>query len=217
MAEFGVSPFSTVETTGVSVASQPSVWYFPGSTQGIPARAVSILRGDRGHLDSIATDRGSDAGQDRIIEITYPSVAATAIGKLIGRFAHPPDPHRRGEALLPVVRIAAGASRRVAVLADESHRKSLSADESGDRSPQVHRRCLVKRVDWRRSRMSRSAVEGGQAFHRAGEVELRDAKGSILGTLSGVVWPERLKSAILETRDARVQNDAAFLQIQARK
>ena len=48
-------------------------------------------------------------------------------------------------------------------------------------------------------------------------LELRDAKGSILGTLNGVAWPERLKSAIMEARHARVSNDAALAQIQARK
>ncbi|MEZ6068018.1 MAG: PH domain-containing protein [Planctomycetaceae bacterium] len=60
-------------------------------------------------------------------------------------------------------------------------------------------------------------VQPGQEFYYAGDLHLVNAKGESLLSLPGVVRPDRLRHAILEARDSRLQNDAALKVIQARK
>ena len=161
---------------------------------------------------------GVSAGQDRIVEISYPSVAATSLGKLIGQicesiptrvcnipvsdllFALPLAP--LGAALYLAQKVL--GNRYLVTNRGVEIRNSIGAK-------------LEKRVNLADIAAVTCHVRSGQAFHHAADVELRDAKGTILATLAGVSRPERLRSAILEIRDARVSNDAAFAQIQARK
>ncbi len=161
---------------------------------------------------------GVSAGQDRIIEISYPSVAAMSLGKLIGQicesiptqvchipvsyllFALPLAP--LGAALYLAQKVI--GNRYLVTNRGVEIRSSIGAK-------------LEKRVELADIADITCRVRSGQAFHHAADVELRNATGGILATLAGVSRPERLRRAILEIRDARMSNDAAFAQIQARK
>ena len=158
------------------------------------------------------------SGQDRLIEFSYPSIAATGLGRLIGMICTSIPVRIGGVPLscllfgLPLAPLGAALYLSQKVLGDRylitnqavEIRKSIGGN-------------LVKRVELASIANVTISVQAGQAFSRAGNLELRDAKGSILAVLQGVAWPERLKSALLEARQARVSNDAAFAQIQARK
>jgi hypothetical protein len=158
------------------------------------------------------------SGKERVIEVTYPSIAATGLGRLIGSICSSIPVKIGGVPLscllfgLPVAPLGALIYLSQKVLGDRyiltnksvEIRKSIGSN-------------LVGRVELSNLNDITITVLSGQEFSRAGNLQLRDAKGSILATLPGVVWPERLKSAILEARQARVSNDAAFAQIQARK
>lgn len=158
------------------------------------------------------------SGRDRLIEFSFPSIAATGLGRLIGQICTSIPIRIGGVQLscllfgLPVAPLGAAVYLGQKVFGDRyvitnravEIRKSIGSS-------------LVKRVELASIFEVTVSVQPGQAFSRAGNLELRDAKGSILATLNGVAWPERLKSAILEARQARVSNDAALAQIQARK
>ena len=161
---------------------------------------------------------GVSAGQDRIIEVSYPSVAATSLGQLIGRICESIPtkvcsiPVSYLLFALPLAPLAVvlylgqkvWGSRYLVTNRGVEVRNSIGAK-------------LEKRVELADIAAVTCHVRSGQAFHHAADVELRDAQGGVLATLFGVCRPERLRSAILEIRDARVSNDAAFAQIQARK
>ena len=160
---------------------------------------------------------GVSAGQDRIIEITYPSIAATFVGKLIGKICESIPTGVAGIPLsyllfaLPLAPLGAAWY----LLTKVTGNRYLLSNRGVEVRKSIGGR-LVQRVELAQIADVTIQVEDGQAFHRAGNVELRDAKGSLLGVLPGVVRPDRLQHAILETRTARVQNDAALAQIQAR-
>lgn len=161
---------------------------------------------------------GVSAGKDRVIEFTYPSVAATSLGKWIGQVCESIPTQIGGVKLsyalfgLPMAPLGAllylggkvTGNRYVLTNRGVEVRKSI-----GDK--------LEARVELASIADIAIQVHSGQEFHNAGDVQLLDAKGSVLVTLPGVAYPERLKSAILEARNARVQNDAALAQINARK
>ncbi len=161
---------------------------------------------------------GVSSGQDRIIEVTYPSVAATFLGQLIGRICCSIPTRIGGIPLsyllfaLPLAPLAVLLYLGQKVLGDRylltnrgvEIRKSIGA-------------ALEKRVDLASIADVTCKVRPGHEFHRAADVELRDSRGIVLATLEGVSRPDRLRSAILEVRDARVSNDAALAQIQARQ
>ncbi len=158
------------------------------------------------------------SGQDRLIEFSYPSIAATGLGQLIGKICLSIPTRIGGVPVscllfgLPLAPLGAVIYLGQKVL---GNRYILT-----NRGVEIRKsigNALQKRVDLANISDITISVQDGQEFSRAGNLELRDAKGSILGTLNGVAWPERLKSAIMEARHARVSNDAAFAQIQARK
>ncbi len=158
------------------------------------------------------------SGKERVIEVTYPSISATALGRLIGSICFSIPLRIGGIPLscllfgLPMAPLGAliYLSQKVLgnryILTNKSVeiRKSIGIN-------------LVDRVELANLADITVTTLDGQEFSRAGNLQLRDAKGSVLATLNGVVWPERLRSAILEARQARVSNDAALAQIQARK
>lgn len=56
----------------------------------------------------------------------------------------------------------------------------------------------------------------GQHFYPAGEIELVNAAGDVMMTLSGVLRPEVFRQTILEARDARRQVESSLATIRAR-
>lgn len=161
---------------------------------------------------------GVSAGKDRVIEITYPSVAALGLGQLIGQICES-IPTKICSIKLSYLLFALPVAPLGALL-------YLSQKVTGNRYVLTNRGVeirksignrLEKRVELADIADVTTNVVSGQEFHNAADVQLRDAKGSVLATLSGVSAPDRLKSAILEARSARVHNDAAFAQIAARK
>ena len=158
------------------------------------------------------------SGQDRLIEFSFPSIAATSVGQLIGKICMSIPTLVGGVPVscllfgLPLAPLGAAVYLAQKVLGD----RYLLTNRGVEIRKSIGNR-LEKRVELAQIADITITVEPGQAFSRAGNLEIRDAKGSILATLNGVAWPERLKSAIMEARQARVSNDAAFAQIQARR
>ena len=158
------------------------------------------------------------SGQDRLIEISYPSIAATGLGKLIGNICTSIPMRIGGVQIscllfgLPLAPLGAAVYLGQKVFGD----RYLLTNRGVEIRKSIGNR-LEKRVDLASLSDVTISVQSGQAFSRAGNLELRDAKGGILAILHGVAWPKRLKSAIMEARHARVSNDAALAQIQARK
>ena len=158
------------------------------------------------------------SGQDRLIEFSFPSIAATSVGQLIGKICLSIPTLVRGIPVscllfgLPLAPLGATVYLAQKVLGN----RYILTNRGVEIRKSIGNR-LEQRLDLSQIADITIAVEPGQEFSRAGNLQLRDAKGSILGTLHGVAWPERLKNAIMEARHARVGNDAALAQIQARK
>lgn len=186
-----------------------------GSVKMRSQRRVEVIVAVATQPQAIA---GVSAGQDRVIEFTYPSVAAMGLGQLIGRICESVPTkicHIKLSYLLfglPLAPIGAAlylankvvGNRYILTNRGVEIRKSI-----GNK--------LEKRVELADIADVTTKVVSGQEFHHAADVQLRDAKGTVLATLAGVSYPDRLRSAILEAREARVKNDAAFAQIAARK
>lgn len=161
---------------------------------------------------------GVSAGQDRVIEITYPSVAAMGLGQLVGQICE--------SVPVKICHIKLSYLLFGLPLAPVGALLYLSQKVTGNRYILTNRGVeirksignkLEKRVELADIADVTTNVLSGQEFHHAADVQLRDVRGTVLATLSGVTYPDRLKSAIMEARNARVQNDAAFAQIAARK
>lgn len=161
---------------------------------------------------------GVSAGLDRIIEIIYPSVAATWPGRIIGKICDSLPVRVAGVKLscilfgLPLAPAGAALYLLTKVTGD----RYLLTNRGVEIRKSIGGR-LIRRVDLSQIAAVTIRVVPGQAFHKAGDIELRDAKGALLATLAGVSRPERFQSAVMEARHARVHNDAALAQIQARK
>lgn len=161
---------------------------------------------------------GVSAGRDRLIEVTYPSIAATGLGRLIGTLCSSIPVRIGGVPLscllfgLPVAPLGAAIYLSQKVLGNRYLLTNRGVEVRKSIGTQ-----LEHRVELANIAAITITVDPGQEFSKAGNLELRDARGGVLLTLPGVKWPERLKSAIQEARDARMSNDAALAQIQARK
>lgn len=160
---------------------------------------------------------GVNAGAESLLESSCPSVAASPIGRLIGSLMDSLPISMGGiklsHVLFAPIAIPLGLTGYVLY--------KLTGDRYEVTNRSVRLRKLIGGQLRKQVSLSDVAdvvvhVEPGQAFHKAGDVYLLNAKGDTLLTLPGVVRPERLQHVILEARDARVRNDASLKAIQAR-
>ena len=160
---------------------------------------------------------GVSAGTESLLESTCPSVAASPIGRLIGTLMD----------CIPIsicnVKLSYVLFAPIAIALGLPGYFLYKL--TGDRYEVTNRSVRLRKIIGGQLRKQVALADvadvvvhqqPGQAFHRAGDIYLLDAKGEALLTLPGVVYPERLQHVILEAREARIRNDASLKAIQGR-
>ena len=161
---------------------------------------------------------GVAAGAESLLEAVYPSICSSAIGRLIGSLCDS-IPLRIGG--IQVSHLLFGPLMIPFALVGYVLTKAF-----GDRYEVTNRAVRVRSIvgGVLRKQVALNEIadvlidqQPGQAFYKAADLVLVNAKGDRLLELPAVVRPDRLQHVILETRDARMQNDASLKTIQARK
>lgn len=163
---------------------------------------------------------GVSANRETEIEVIYPSVAAGALGKLIGGIMGlaelvPTVPLRLLAYVLlgipmSVLGVLAYALSKLFgnsyVLTNRSiYPKSIIKGRMGKQVPLSE----IAQIDI-------STSGSGYRFHRVGDVHLENAQGNVLLTIPAVTFPGRLKQVILDARAARMLSDESLTLIQKR-
>lgn len=161
---------------------------------------------------------GVSAGHESLIETVYPSIAASAIGRLIGSVCDSIPLKIAGIKLSCLVfgplmapfalfgySLFKIAGRRY-VVTNRSVRVLASLGDA------VQAEVPLRDID-----SIAVNVRSGQSFYHAGDLVLLKANGDELLTLPGVPRPGRFRQVILEARDARLLNDASLAAISARQ
>ena len=160
---------------------------------------------------------GVSAGAETLLEATYPSIAATGLGRCLG-------------SVMDLIPVSIGGVRLShllfgPVVAPVALLWYLLTKVTGDRYEVTNRSVRVRSILG--GRLQRqvafsdfAAIEvqrqPGQAFYHAGDLLLVDAKGQPVLTLAGVSRPERFRSVIQKARQARLLSDASLRTIEAR-
>jgi hypothetical protein len=160
---------------------------------------------------------GVSAGQETIIESVFPSIAASGLGRLIGRICDS-IPIRINGIKLSYLLFAP----LLAPLGAIGYLKFKVFDPQyvlTNRTLQV-RSSLGNRLISQAtlSDIDNIAIEvlPGQEFFKAGDLEVLNSRGDVILRLPGVPRPERFRQVVLDAREARSQNDAALKTIMAR-
>lgn len=160
---------------------------------------------------------GVAVGYENAIEAVYPSLAASAFGRMLGSLCDS-IPVRIGGVKLSCLLFGPVA----ALFAAPGY---LAFKAFGDRYLLTNQAVEVRnivggRLIRRVALTDISAVvvdiQKGQQFYHAGDLHLLNAKGESILILRGVARPERFRRLILDTRESRVRNDASLKLIQAR-
>lgn len=160
---------------------------------------------------------GVSAGYENIVEILYPSIAASAFGRALGSLYES----------IPLGTRAVKVSHLFALLlAPVSLLMYLGQKMFGEKYEVTNR--AVKRwgaIGVRlRGQVPLTDIadvgivrQPGQAFYKAADLHLKNAAGQTLLVLEGVPYPERYRQVIVEARDARMQVASSMSTIQARQ
>jgi len=164
---------------------------------------------------------GVSANREAEIEVIYPSVAAGALGQMIGAVMGiantvPTTPLRLLASLLlgipmSLLAVLAYALNKIFgtcyVLSNRSvSSRSILGGRTGKSVPLTD----IAHIEIHTS-------GNGYQFHRVGDVQLENAQGNVLLSLTAVSYPQRVKQIILDAQAARMLNDESLLLIQKRK
>lgn len=161
---------------------------------------------------------GVSPNQERVLEAVCPSVAATGIGQTLGGLFDSIDVKINGVKLsyllfcLPLAPIALTVYLLQKVFGNQYVLTNRSIEIR-----KLIGRILLEKVSLNDIDTINVVPRGGQAFYRAADLDLINARGEILMRLAGVPWPERFRKVILETREARRRSDESLARIDARK
>lgn len=160
---------------------------------------------------------GVSAGRETIIEDVYPSIAASGLGRFLGR-------------LLDSIPVSINGIRlSQALFAPVVAPLALAGYLQFKVTGPVY--ILTNRSIQKRSSLSRNlqqslalseiediavSVSAGQQFYRAGDLQLLNARGDVVMTLEGIPRPERFRQVILDARAARVRSDRSLEAIRSR-
>ena len=160
---------------------------------------------------------GVSAGIENDMETIYPSIAASGIGKFLGR-AMNLFPGRINGIRLSHILIAPLVIPPAVVwyfklkvldpkyvLTNRSVRLLSSLTNN-----------LLQQVSLADIENIDISVASGQEFYHAGDLQVLDARGETLLVLPGVQHPVRFRHIILDARNSWLQNDAALKTIEAR-
>ncbi|WP_417849537.1 hypothetical protein [Thalassoglobus sp.] len=162
---------------------------------------------------------GVSANREADIEAIYPSVAGSALGGLIGSIMDgvagvPFLPLRLvisilvGALLLPLGLLAYILTKLFGSYYVLTNRSIQQRSIIGNALSQQ-----IALTDFEEIEITSS---GGYKFHRTGDLNLQNAKGTTLMTLTAISYPERLSQIIFDAREARMQADASLAIIQNR-
>jgi hypothetical protein len=159
---------------------------------------------------------GVSPGQERVIEIFYPSVAAGGLGRLIGTIMNSIPVEIWGVKLsyiifgLPLAPLGLALYLGRALFGGRYvlTNRSISNRTVGGR---VIKEVALKDV-------AEVAIDSipGQEFHHAADVVILNAKEDEILRLAGINRPDRVRHVILDARNARRQNDESLANINKR-
>jgi hypothetical protein len=162
---------------------------------------------------------GVSANRETRIEAVYPSVASTALGRLIGLLMG-------GVGAIPVTVVRLVGSVLIgSLLFPLGMLIYLLLKVLGscwivtNRSVQQRKVIgggLVAEVALGDIGDFAVTQRTGYRFFRVGDLHLLDAQGDRLMTLSGIQYPDRVRHVIMDARDARLRSDESLQLIQAR-
>ncbi|MEX0718342.1 MAG: PH domain-containing protein [Planctomycetaceae bacterium] len=164
---------------------------------------------------------GVSALEDNLVMRIYPSIAATGLGRLLGRVLDSIPLRINGVRLsnllfgLPLAPLALGIYALQKIAGETYHVTTRAVRVWGMQLAALR----MLRADVPLASIARIDIERlpGQAFFHAGDLVLRGADGSELARLSGVPRPDVFRRNIIEARDARVQTEASLATIHARQ
>jgi len=161
---------------------------------------------------------GVSADRETLIMTTYPSIASTGFGQLLGRLYDSMPVKIFNIKLshwlfpLPTAPLAILGYLQLKVF---GKRYSLT-----NRSVQVWKSLGNRMIE----QVALSDIDDvailskpGQAWYRAADLQLLNSAGEVLMTLEGVPGAEVFRNSILEARAARIQTDASRATIAARQ
>ncbi len=161
---------------------------------------------------------GVSAGQEREIETTWPSIAAVGPGRLLGSLMD--------SIPIPIGKIKLSYLIFGLPMAPLGLIGYLQLKVTGQRYTVTNRSVsvcgalmggIIKQVQLKDVAEVAIEVLSGQEFYHAGDVVLLNKSGDEILRCAGVDRPDRLRRVILESRDARMQNDDALANINKRK
>ena len=161
---------------------------------------------------------GVSPNQERVLETVCPSVAATGLGQTLGGLFDSIDAKINGVKLsyllfcLPLAPVALAIYLIQKVVGNQYVLTNRSVEVR-----KLVGRVLIEKVSLNDIEAINVVTRGGQAFYRAGDLELVNGRGEVILRLAGVPWPERFRKIILETREARKSSDESLARIEARK
>jgi hypothetical protein len=160
---------------------------------------------------------GVSPSQERVVEVVYQTVAAAAIGRLIGSIMDSIPIRVGGVKLsnlifgLPLAPFGLVGYLLLKVVG----RKFILTNRSiGIATPLVGR--VLKQVPLKDVAEVEIDVRSGQEFHHSGDLVLLNAKGDLLARLEGVSRPDRFRRLIVDTRDARLRSEESLAVINKR-
>lgn len=142
-------------------------------------------------------------GAHATAEMFYPSIAAWAPGRWIGLLLNsipvPVGRHRLSMLLfgLPIAPLAAGLYLLQKAIGVRYRITGKSVEQLPMIGDDVKTRVALEEIA-----DASVMVRPGQAFHRAGDVSLRDASGQELLLIEGIPRPERVCAAIFDVRES---------------
>lgn len=161
---------------------------------------------------------GVSAGVENIVMTVYPSIAATGIGRLLGRL-YDCIPLKIGGVKLSNLLFTLPTAPIATLM-------YFGGKVAGPRFVLTNRRLTVRTSLGERLLLDIAlpAIDeidvierDGQAFYRAADLVVYDAGGKVLGRLEGVPRAEIFRQTILEARDSQMSTASALATIQARQ
>lgn len=161
---------------------------------------------------------GVSPNQERTLEAVYPSVGASALGRSLGSLFDSVPLKINGVKLSYLLFCLPLAP--VALTIYLLQKVAGSCYVLTNRSVEIRNiigRGLVEKIPLAGIEQVNVVTQAGQAFFRAADLELVNARGDVLMRLEGVPWPDRFRQVILDAREARKRSDESLARIEARK
>lgn len=160
---------------------------------------------------------GVSPSQERVVEVVYQTVAASAIGRLIGSVMDSIPARVGGVKLsnllfgLPLAPFGLIGYLVLKVVG----RKFILTNRSISIATALTGR-VVKQVPLKDVAEIEIDVRSGQEFHHSGDLVLINAKRDEIARLEGVSRPDRFRRVIVDTRDARLRSEESLAAITKR-